>query len=533
MASQLPSWLTVISSGLISLLAYFFIKLYLHRRFYKDLPKPPHDFLWGHLKLLGETLALFPKNTHYQAAITTISQKYDLPGAWYLDLWPLGPCQVIVTDPDLAHQFTVLRNHPKHAAAVSAMDPVLGVGNIATSDGAAWKAAHNMLAPAFSASHQRNMAGMMAEEVMVFREILQAKAASGEVFRLESLLQNLVLNTIGRSVFEESLGAQTKEMPMLASFHKVCTENVYVMNSWNPIGKIFAKRRQAQYQRELEPQLEDMIRVRYEKLQRENTDVSQKRGLCTMDLILRERLLEARKEQGDALDARFMHMAVTMVRTLLLAGSGTTTGTLSFAYMLLSVHPEILHKLRSEHDAVFTPGIEATYDLLQKEPNRLNDLTYTTNVIKEVLRMYPIGNSARGEDATGFLTYKSQRLSTRGQLVTGVQHAMHYSDTIFPNAKTFDPDRFTRDEVPRNAWRPFERGQRACIGQTMAMEEMKVTLLLTVREFDFECSGLKPTEQRVGWTRLDEVFGDRAFQEMKFEAKPRDGVPMTVRKAQW
>lgn len=65
----------------------------------------------------------------------------------------------------------------------------------------------------------------------------------------------------------------------------------------------------------------------------------------------------------------------------------------------------------------------------------------------------------------------------------------------------------------------------------MAMEEMKITLLLTVRDFDFECSGLKPTAQRFGWTDLDTVLGDRAFAVMKFEAKPMDGMPMTVKKA--
>ncbi|KAL1603692.1 hypothetical protein SLS60_005281 [Paraconiothyrium brasiliense] len=531
MASQVPSWLTLIVSGLTASLAYFFIKLYLHRQFYKNVPTPPHSFLWGHLKLLGETLALFPSGAHYQAAITTISQKYDLPGAWYLDLWPAGPSQLIVTDPDLAHQFTVLKNHPKHIAEVATMDPVLGKNNVATADGPAWKAAHSMIAPAFSASHQRNMAPMMAEEVMVFREILQKKAATGEVFELERVLQNLVLNTIARSMFEESLDAQHKETPMLAKFHAVCKENVYLMQSWNPVGRFFARWRQSGLSRELEAQLAEMIRVRFEKLQKENADVSQKRGLCTVDLILREHLLEVRKAQSEALGPKFMQMAITQVRTLLLAGSGTTTGTLSFAYALLSINPEVVQKLRYEHDTVFCPGVEATYDLLQAEPNRLNELDYTTNVIKEVLRLYPIGNSARAEDSTGFLTYEGQQYTTKGQLVTGVQHTMHYDPRIFPNPTKFDPDRFARDEVPRNAWRPFERGPRGCLGQTMAMEEMKITLLLTVRDFDFECSGLKPTKQRVGWTDLDTVLGDRAFQVMKFEAKPIDGMPMTVRKA--
>ena len=83
------------------------------------------------------------------------------------------------------------------------------------------------------------------------------------------------------------------------------------MHSWNAVGKFFARRRLNGLNGELEAQLADMIRVRYEKLQRDNADVSQKRGLCTIDLILRDRLLAAGKDQTEALDPAFMHMAIS------------------------------------------------------------------------------------------------------------------------------------------------------------------------------------------------------------------------------
>lgn len=106
-----------------------------------------------------------------------------------------------------------------------------------------------------------------------------------------------------------------------------------------------------------------------------------------------------------------------------------------------------------------------------------------------------------------------------------------YNPKFFPNPGTFDPDRYGREESPRHAWRPFERGPRACLGQTLAMDEMKIILLLTVRDFDFQCANLKPNKtQRVPWTDLDLTFGDLAFQDFVFEARPRDGMPMTVKR---
>lgn len=201
----------------------------------------------------------------------------------------------------------------------------------------------------------------------------------------------------------------------------------------------------------------------------------------------------------------------------------------------LSVHPQVVRKLREEHDAVFAKGIDATYKLLQEAPYKLNQLEYTTNVVKEVLRFYPIGNTARAElPDEKFLAYQGQHYSTAGKMVLPVQMAMHMNNEVFPNATQFDPDRYVRADFPRNAWRPFERGPRACLGQPLAMDELKIALLLTIREFDFTCADLKPNKTpRVGWTDWDLTFGDRAFQEFVFEARPRDGMPMTVKKSNW
>jgi cytochrome P450 len=173
--------------------------------------------------------------------------------------------------------------------------------------------------------------------------------------------------------------------------------------------------------------------------------------------------------------------------------------------------------------------------MLQDDPYRLNQLEYTTNVIKEVLRFYPIGNTARMEHPTEkFLTYEGQNYSTKGKMICPVQFAMHMNEKIFLNATKFDPDRFTREDFPRIAWRPFERGPRACLGQPLAMDELKIMLLLTIREFDFTCADLRPNKTaRVSWTDWDLTFGDRAFQQFVFEARPRDGMPMFVKRSSW
>lgn len=63
---------------------------------------------------MGEVAALYPPNCHPQAYLTTIAQKYDLKGIFYMDLWPVADPQVIVTDVDLMDQVHVKRAFPQY-----------------------------------------------------------------------------------------------------------------------------------------------------------------------------------------------------------------------------------------------------------------------------------------------------------------------------------------------------------------------------------------------------------------------------------
>lgn len=84
----------------------------------------------------------------------------------------------------------------------------------------------------------------------------------------------------------------------------------------------------------------------------------------------------------------------------------------------------------------------------------------------------------------------------------------------------------------KGAWRPFEWGPRNCIGQTLAVLELKVVLLATIREFDIR-PAYEAWDHLIG-RRVDEeekrVYGNRAYQvESKgLGAHPVDGYPCRV-----
>jgi cytochrome P450 len=132
------------------------------------------------------------------------------------------------------------------------------------------------------------------------------------------------------------------------------------------------------------------------------------------------------------------------------------------------------------------------------------------------------------------VTYNGQKYPIDNRLaITLNSHTLHYDPSFYPDPAQFRPERFTdpSNGVPRSCFRTFGRGARACLGQNLAQNELKVILLMTLRDYDFECAHLKPNERpRTSFTDLDTVFGDVVFQELGLEAKPRGGMMMRVRK---
>lgn len=119
----------------------------------------------------------------------------------------------------------------------------------------------------------------------------------------------------------------------------------------------------------------------------------------------------------------------------------------------------------------------------------------------------------------------------KDQYITITQHAMQCDPKYFDEPKLFKPERFLSAEpsFPRNAYRPFEKGLRGCIGQPLAMDEMKIMLILVARWFDFELRDHNPSDKpKYSFTDLDTKLGRHAIQSWSFTASPAGTVMMKV-----
>lgn len=88
-------------------------------------------------------------------------------------------------------------------------------------------------------------------------------------------------------------------------------------------------------------------------------------------------------------------------------------------------------------------------------------------------------------------------------------------------------------DIPEGAFRPFETGARNCLGQNLAILEARVVLALCCRKFEFElCLGEEGGKRDKAWRKgKQDVDGEELYQILVGSAKPREGMPVRVRRA--
>ena len=164
------------------------------------------------------------------------------------------------------------------------------------------------------------------------------------------------------------------------------------------------------------------------------------------------------------------------VVTIFFAGHETTAATMTWAFYLLSEHPNIEARVRDELKAILN-GRKPTFADLPK-------LTYTQQVIHEVLRLYPAAYLFAREAVTADMIdgypIPPQTLIFITPFIT------HRDPKYWPDPERFDPDRFTPENVssrPRHIYYPFGEGPHVCIGNSFALMEMQLILAMSLQRF--------------------------------------------------
>jgi cytochrome P450 len=251
--------------------------------------------------VMGEISAMFPPQNHPQAYFTEISRKYNLEGIFYLDLWPFAPSQVILTDPDLLEQVTVLKPLPQHQLSDDFLAPITGRNTIATANGHVWKELHKAMLPAFSWSHIRSLTSVVVDECMLFRQALDKRAITGEAFSMEGLGSKLTFDVIARVVFNMRLHAQTTGsfyLEDLREMIRLADGQTDISIAFNPIAQIKLWWKRSRVLGRLHPAIQDKIGERFKLLGRDGIIPPKKDPASILDLMLRGKVQVGLENDG-------------------------------------------------------------------------------------------------------------------------------------------------------------------------------------------------------------------------------------------
>jgi len=108
--------------------------------------------------------------------------------------------------------------------------------------------------------------------------------------------------------------------------------------------------------------------------------------------------------------------------------------------------------------------------------SQLEQLPYLTAVITEGLRIgYGVSHRLQRLFPETVLQYSGYDIPTMTP-VSMTSVLTHDNTTIFPNPRTFDPERFIEHPQLKKYLVPFSRGSRQCAGLNLAYAELYLTL---------------------------------------------------------
>ena len=393
-------------------------------------------------------------------------------------------------------------NHPDHAKYVLADNPgnfVKGIGlvharralgdGLLTSEGELWKAQRKTIQPVFQAKRIAGKADVIAQEAAGLVAKLR-EHRDGRPIDISEEMTGLTLGVLGRALLDADLGAFES---IGHSFEAVQDQAMFEMMSlstvphWVPLP----------IQRRFHHARADLDRI-VAPLADERRANPTENG----DDIL-SRLIEATKNEPDPAVAH-QRMRDEMV-TLLLAGHETTASTLSWTFHLADSHPEVWERMHAEAVEVLGDRLPTFQDIPR--------LRYTTQVIQEVMRLYPpvwiLPRITREEDEIGGYHVPA------GADVLICPYTLHRHPGFWEDPDRFDPDRFSPGRSAgrsRYAYIPFGAGPRVCVGSGLGMMEATIVAASVVREL-----------------RLSTVPGYEVRGEPMLTLRVRGGLPMTVR----
>ena len=171
--------------------------------------------------------------------------------------------------------------------------------------------------------------------------------------------------------------------------------------------------------------------------------------------------------------------------TLLIAGYETTASALAWAFYWVHKLPEVKEKLLQEIDSLGD----------NPDPMEMFRLPYLTAVCQESLRIYPVAVTAVARITNSTVEIMGRQFEANTRLLVSI-YSTHHREDLYPNSKQFLPERFIERNYSPYEFIPFGGGNRLCLGNALAMLEMKLVLGTVLSSYQLALADDRPVKPK-------------------------------------
>ncbi|XP_051016017.1 cytochrome P450 2D3-like [Acomys russatus] len=198
-------------------------------------------------------------------------------------------------------------------------------------------------------------------------------------------------------------------------------------------------------------------------------------------------LAEVEKAKGNPESSFNDANLLLLVADLFTAGSVTTSTTLSWALLLMILHPDVQCRVQQEIDEVLGQA---------RRPEMADQarMPYTNAVVHEVQRFADIAPlnfphmTSRDIEVQGF------RIPKGTMLIPNLSSVLK-DETVWEKPLQFHPEHFLDAQghfVKHEAFLPFSAGRRACLGEPLARMELFLFFTCLLQRFSFSVPNGQP-----------------------------------------
>ncbi|KAF4384402.1 hypothetical protein CsatB_029105 [Cannabis sativa] len=351
--------------------------------------------------------------------------------------------------------------------------PLLGKG-ILTSNNTVWAHQRKILAPELYMDKVKGMVNMITESTNTlidsWKSRIEKESSGGKVvnIKIDEDMRNFSADVISKACFGSNFSKGQEIFIKLRKLQEVMSRKCLATGI---PGARYAPTKNNREAWALEKEVKDLI-----------LKVVKKRMEAAYEKDLLQMVLEGAKESDLSKEATDQFI-VDNCKNIYLAGYETTAVAATWCLMLLAMNPQWQQRARSEVLDICC-GQDPNFDMLRK-------MKQLTMVIHETLRLYPPVSVVSRE------AFKDMKIGNifvpKGVNLWTMVLTNHTNPQIWgPDSFEFNPERFSKGireacKLP-HLYMPFGVGPRICLGQNLAMVELKILLALILSKFSFTLS---------------------------------------------